>query len=69
MVGIDIDLRLLRVFKAVADAGGLSNAQAVLNLNPSTISTQLSTLEAQLGYTLCQRGRSGFKLTEPPVPI
>lgn len=64
MVGIDIDLRLLRVFKAVADAGGLSNAQAVLNLNPSTISTQLSTLEAQLGYTLCQRGRSGFKLTE-----
>jgi DNA-binding transcriptional LysR family regulator len=60
----DVDLRLLRVFKAVADSGGLSNAQELLNLNPSTISTKLSTLEAQLGYTLCQRGRSGFKLTE-----
>lgn len=60
----DTDLRLLRVFKAVVDAGGFSNAQAVLNLNPSTISSQMSTLESQLGYTLCQRGRSGFKLTE-----
>lgn len=60
----DTDLRLLRVFKAVVDAGGFSNAQAVLDLNPSTISSQMAALEAQLGYTLCQRGRSGFKLTE-----
>jgi DNA-binding transcriptional LysR family regulator len=60
----DTDLRLLRVFKAVVDAGGFSNAQAVLDLNPSTISSQMSTLEADLGYTLCQRGRSGFRLTE-----
>lgn len=60
----DTDLRLLRVFKAVADAGGFSNAQAALDLNPSTISSQMSALESQLGYTLCQRGRSGFKLTE-----
>lgn len=60
----DTDLRLLRVFKAVVDAGGFSNAQALLDLNPSTISSQMSALEAQLGYTLCQRGRSGFKLTE-----
>lgn len=64
MDGIDVDLRLLRVFKAVADAGGFSNAQTVLNLNPSTISNQMSALEAHLGYTLCQRGRSGFRLTE-----
>jgi LysR family transcriptional regulator, transcriptional activator for bauABCD operon len=60
----NIDLRLLRVFKAVVDAGGFANAQAVLDLNPSTISMQMSALEAQLGYSLCQRGRSGFKLTE-----
>lgn len=64
MEGIEVDLRLLRVFKAVAEAGGFSNAQTILNLNPSTISTQMSALEAHLGYTLCQRGRSGFKLTE-----
>ncbi|NMG68483.1 LysR family transcriptional regulator, partial [Azoarcus indigens] len=29
----------------------------------STISTQLSTLETRLGYRLCERGRSGFRLT------
>lgn len=58
------DLRLLRVFKAVVEAGGFSTAQTVLDLNPSTISIQMSSLESQLGYTLCQRGRSGFKVTE-----
>ena len=40
MEGIAADLRLLRVFKAVAEAGGFSNAQTILSLNPSTISTQ-----------------------------
>ncbi|MHA4869576.1 LysR family transcriptional regulator [Duganella sp. PWIR1] len=59
----DLDLRLIRVFLAVVDAGGLSLAQAVLNVNQSTISTQLSTLEARLGFRLCERGRSGFRLT------
>lgn len=59
----DLDLRLIRVFLAVADAGGLSLAQAMLNVNQSTISTQLSTLEARLGFRLCERGRSGFRLT------
>lgn len=59
----DLDLRLIRVFLAVADAGGLSLAQTMLNVNQSTISTQLSTLEARLGFRLCERGRSGFRLT------
>ncbi|MRW91786.1 LysR family transcriptional regulator [Duganella sp. FT80W] len=59
----DLDLRLIRVYLAVVDAGGLSLAQAVLNVNQSTISTQLSTLEARLGFRLCERGRSGFRLT------
>jgi DNA-binding transcriptional LysR family regulator len=57
-------LRLLRIFRAVVDAGGFSNAQVVLDLSPSTISTQMSQLESLLGYTLCQRGRGGFKLTD-----
>jgi DNA-binding transcriptional LysR family regulator len=59
----DLDLRLIRVFLAVVDAGGLSLAQTVLNVNQSTISTQLSTLEARLGFRLCERGRGGFRLT------
>lgn len=64
MVVSDIDLRLLRVFRAVVEAGGFSNAQAILNVSQSTISTQMSQLEARLGITLCHRGRAGFKLTD-----
>ena len=64
MVIGDIDLRLLRVFRSVVEAGGFSNAQALLNISQSTISTQMSQLEVRLGFTLCHRGRSGFRLTE-----
>lgn len=60
----DLDLRLVRVFVAVADAGGVTIAQAKLNITQPTISTLLSTLETRLGYRLCERGRSGFKLTD-----
>jgi DNA-binding transcriptional LysR family regulator len=59
----DLDLRLLRVFLAVVDAGGVTPAQSMLNVGQSTISAQLSTLETRLGYRLCDRGRSGFRLT------
>ena len=59
----DIDLRLLRVFRAVVEAEGFSNAQRILNSSQSTISTQMSQLEQRLGYRLCERGRSGFRLT------
>ena len=59
----DLDLRLIRVFLAVVDANGITPAQATLNVSQSTISTQLSTLETRLGYRLCERGRSGFRLT------
>jgi LysR family transcriptional regulator, transcriptional activator for bauABCD operon len=59
----DLDLRLIRVFIAVVDAGGLSAAQGTLNVGQSTLSSQLSTLETRLGYLLCKRGRSGFRLT------
>lgn len=64
MMITDIDLRLLRVFRAVVDAGGFSNAQALLNVSQSTISTQMAQLESRVGFRVCQRGRSGFKLTE-----
>jgi DNA-binding transcriptional LysR family regulator len=61
---VDIEIRLLRVFKAVVEAGGFSDAQAVLNVGASTISMQMAQLEARLGYIVCHRGRSGFKLTD-----
>jgi LysR family transcriptional regulator, transcriptional activator for bauABCD operon len=63
----DLDLRLVRVYLAVVEAGGISAAQMTLNVGSSTISTQLSTLETRLGFRLCERGRSGFKLTPKGV--
>jgi len=60
----DIDIRRLRVFRAVTEAGGISAAELELNIGRSTISTHIKDLELRLGVTLCQRGRSGFALTE-----
>lgn len=59
----DIDLKLLRVFHAVVESGGFSNAQPTLNISPSTISNHMNQLEGRLGFSLCERGRSGFRLT------
>ena len=59
----DVDLRLLRVFKAVADCGGFSAAELELNIGTSTVSRHIADLEARLGLTLCRRGRAGFALT------
>jgi len=58
------DLHLLFVFATVVEARGFSAAQIELNVSPSTISRQVSDLEIRLGVKLCQRGRSGFRLTE-----
>ena len=59
----DIDLRLLRVFAAVVEAGGYAAAEPLLNVTSSTISIHISDLEKRLGFRLCERGRSGFRLT------
>ena len=54
----DLDLRLIRVFLAIVDAGGVSAAQDVLGVGQSTISSQLATLETRLDFRLCERGRA-----------
>lgn len=59
----NIDLRLLRVFVALAEAGSFSGAQIALNLSQSTLSTHIKSLERLLNGALCLRGRRGFKLT------
>ncbi|CAB3720776.1 LysR family transcriptional regulator [Achromobacter kerstersii] len=59
----DLDLRLIRVFIAIVDAGGVSAAQDMLGVGQSTISSQLATLETRLDFKLCERGRGGFRLT------
>ncbi|WP_170400900.1 LysR family transcriptional regulator [Ruegeria arenilitoris] len=59
----DIDLRLLRVFKAVAEAGGFVKAQDELGISQPAISSHIANLEHRLNVRLCNRGRKGFSLT------
>ena len=60
----DIDLRLLRVFQAVANAGGFAKAQGALGISQPAISAQIAKLEDRLGLRLCDRGPQGFALTD-----
>ncbi|TIH11055.1 LysR family transcriptional regulator [Pseudomonas leptonychotis] len=59
----DLDLQLLRLFVTVVECGGFSAAQGELGIGQSTISTQMAKLETRLGFRLCERGKSGFRLT------
>ncbi|MFT5484569.1 MAG: DNA-binding transcriptional LysR family regulator [Halieaceae bacterium] len=59
----DTDVRLLRVFKVVAESGGFSAAELELNISRSTISRHIKDLETRLSVNLCRRGRAGFGLT------
>ncbi len=58
------DLRALRIFCAVAQSGGFSAAEKILNMTKSTISRQIKAIEETLGTPLCTRGPKGFELTE-----
>ncbi|EPC01002.1 LysR family transcriptional regulator [Litchfieldella anticariensis FP35 = DSM 16096] len=60
----DADLRLLRIYKKVVECGGFSAAEVELNISRAAISMAMNDLETRLGLRLCQRGRSGFALTD-----
>lgn len=60
----DLELKQLRVFKAVVECGGFTAAEAKLNISRPTISVHIANLEARLNLTLCKRGRAGFALTD-----
>ncbi|RZL84258.1 MAG: LysR family transcriptional regulator [Sphingomonas sp.] len=53
----------LRYFRAVADAGSVSAAAAMLDVAQSAISRQMQALEDDLGTTLLLRHRLGVSLT------
>lgn len=59
----DVDLRLVRIFCAVVECGGIAAAELKLNIDISTISRHVKDLETRLGLVLCRRGRGGFALT------
>lgn len=60
----DIEIKQLKIFKAVTECGGFSAAETELNISRPTISNHISALESRLNITLCKRGRGGFSLTE-----
>lgn len=60
----EADLRLMRIFRAVVEAGGLAAAEMALGMDRSSISRHLNALETRLGARLCFRGPGGFELTD-----
>lgn len=60
----DTDIAGLREFVEIVEAGGITAAQARLGKGKSAISLGLSRLEERFAMRLCERGRSGFRLTE-----
>jgi DNA-binding transcriptional LysR family regulator len=57
------ELRLLRSFVAIAEAGSLTRAAGRLHLAQQSLSEQVRTLERQLGATLLERSPRGVTLT------
>ncbi|MDX3539335.1 LysR family transcriptional regulator [Streptomyces sp. MB09-01] len=60
---MDLELRHLKIVRAVADAGSLTRAATVLGLAQPALSTQLKRIERALGGTLFVRGREGVRAT------
>lgn len=58
-----MDLRLLRYFVAVADAGSATRAANILHVTQPVLSRQLRQLERELGVELFEREGRGLRLT------
>ena len=56
------ELRQLRSFVAVAEAGSLTRAARTLHIAQQSLSQQMRTLELQLGVTLFERSARGTTL-------
>lgn len=61
---MDLDLRLVRAFVAVADSAHFGQAARRLHLAQSAVSRQLQRLEAQLGVVLVDRTSRSVALTD-----
>lgn len=61
---VDLDLRLVRYFVAVADEGHFGRAAAALHLAQPSLSRQIRSLEERLGARLLDRTPQGSRLTD-----
>src|SRR6516164_10736534 len=61
--GRDLDLNLLRVFSAVAESGGATEAAKRLYLTQSAVSAALRRLTTAVGVPLFVRSGRGIALT------
>ncbi|WP_436957710.1 LysR family transcriptional regulator [Streptomyces sp. SudanB182_2057] len=61
---MDVDMRLLRSFVAVAEEGTLTRAAERLFVAQPALTKQIRQLETQLGVRLFTRSRTGMTLTE-----
>lgn len=61
---MELELRHLRVLCAIADAGSVGRAAAVLGCSQPALSTQLRRIEAFFGSPLFERRMTGVVLTE-----
>ena len=59
-----LNLHHLRLFRAVARDGSLTNAARRLNISQSAVSTQIKALEVALGHDLFERRGRSLVLTE-----
>jgi DNA-binding transcriptional LysR family regulator len=59
----EVELRQLRVFAAVVDAGTHTRAARTLGISQSTVSETLSALERTLGVALFRKAAKGLALT------
>src|SRR5450432_3126512 len=57
------NVRLLRYFLAVADAGTFTEAAEVLHVSQPALSQQIKKLEVELGFAVFQRGTRRVTLT------
>ncbi|MER6948102.1 LysR family transcriptional regulator [Nonomuraea sp. NPDC000554] len=60
---MDLELRHLRIVRAVADAGSVSKAASLLGLAQPALTAQLKRVERMLGGALFERDRRGARPT------